>query len=94
MPQIPEVQSSFSVQGPTGSGMAQRWLLHRNPSTQSALELHFSMQPVPASSQRRLSGQAENFNAEQLPSPSQTGCETDGVPPPQAAGPQAIPAVT
>ena len=46
MPQCCEVQSSFSVQGPVGTGLTQARLLHTNPLTQSALVAQYAWQLV------------------------------------------------
>src|SRR5581483_10668432 len=51
MPQIPERQSSFSVQMPCCAGARQAPVLQANPGAQSAAEAQLRRQPVPASSQ-------------------------------------------
>jgi hypothetical protein len=53
-PQYPCVQSSFSLQGPTGSGVTHTPALQLKPFWHSALELHLGMHAAPASSQSRL----------------------------------------
>jgi hypothetical protein len=70
MPQRAEVQSSFSVQGPTGMGATQAPALHTKPVAHSALEVQV-VPHWPLLAHRKLPGQGAEVTGVQAPAPLQ-----------------------
>jgi hypothetical protein len=82
-----EVQSSFSVHGPTATGARQLPALQEKPLRQSPLERQLPRQPVPSPTQIVLPGQGA-LAAAQVPAPSQL--EVLSRSPEQALDPHAV----
>ena len=90
VPQAPDVQASFSVQGPVASCGTQALALHQNPLAQSVATVQVVLQAVPPALHPKLF--AQGTGAPRLQAPVASQAEAVSMLPVQvAAAPQAFP---